>query len=149
MKPITSLYDRHSLNEEIKEAYRSGEATIYMYFLHKLRSESTTSGEGGGGGGGGVPPWFSPNTSWGGGALGRFAHCRRVHMWINGPYRRWAWRFCAICAPVNPALLHGIVVCVGLRPVLPRYIAKGDISRLNAYIAKGDISRLIFSHIAK
>ena len=34
-------------------------------------------------------------------------------------------------------------------PVLPRYIAKGDISRLNVYIAKGDISRLIFSHIAK
>ena len=29
------------------------------------------------------------------------------------------------------------------------YIAKGDISRLNVYIAKGDISRLIFSHIAK
>ena len=24
-------------------------------------------------------------------------------------------------------------------PVLPRYIAKGDISRLNVYIAKGDI----------
>ena len=33
--------------------------------------------------------------------------------------------------------------------VLPRYIAKGDISRLNVYFAKGDISRLIFSHIAK
>ena len=32
---------------------------------------------------------------------------------------------------------------------LNAYIAKGDISRLNAYIAKGDISRLIFSHIAK
>ena len=52
-------------------------------------------------------------------------------------------------------------VRLGLHPVLPRYIAKGDISRLNAYIAKGDISRLnayiakgdisrlIFSHIAK
>ena len=29
--------------------------------------------------------------------------------------------------------------------MLPRYIAKGDISRLNVYIAKGDISRLIFN----
>ena len=31
---------------------------------------------------------------------------------------------------------------------LPRYIAIGDISRLNVYIAKGDTSRFIFSHIA-
>ena len=22
-----------------------------------------------------------------------------------GPYRRWAWRFCATCAPVNLALI--------------------------------------------
>ena len=29
-----------------------------------------------------------------------------------------------------------------LLTVLPRYIAKGNISRLNVYIAKGDISRL-------
>ena len=32
---------------------------------------------------------------------------------LMGPYRRWAWRFCASCAPVNLALIFCVCVWGG------------------------------------